>query len=409
MRRDAQILQELAERYAEVAADPVNETRRTLWKKLNGLHDCRPMIMIDQLPWHELNIDGSLRLQCIDEDARIIERSLRRQLYQAKYFPADKVFEPYVELPKVIKGYHHGVVRKEKTLTTNKDSDVLSHIFFNQLRTQDDLENLIFPRIETDPELDRQRYEKICGMLGGKLPVRLAGIRMFCCGIWDYLVEATGADEFFLLLVDDPELMHAAADRMVRICESLIHQLTELGLFDAYESTVHCTGAYTDELPQDKTSGVCPEDVWTYGLAQMLGSVSPAMFEEFEIDHVKPLLERFGLVYYGCCDPLHNKIDQVRKIRNVRKISMSPWADLRQGAEAMQGDFVISRKPNPAYLAGTAFDEEVVRKELEETRQIARQTHATCEFILKDVSTVANHPQRLQQWHRIAAEVASEW
>ena len=87
---------------------------------------------------------------------------------------------------------------------------------------------------------------------------------------------------------------------MADICQSLIDQLTEKQLFDAYEPTVHCTGAYTDELPQDKEKNVRPGDVWTFGLAQMLGSVSPQMFEEYEVEYVKPLLEQFGLVYYGC-------------------------------------------------------------------------------------------------------------
>lgn len=111
-------------------------------------------------------------------------------------------------------------------------------------------------------------------------------------------------------------------------------------------------------------------DIWP---AQMLGSVSPQMFEEYEVEYVKPLLEQFGLVYYGCCEPLHNRIDYIRKIKNVRKISMSPWADIRAGAEHIHGDYVISRKPNPAYLAAASFDPELVRRELQETCRAAKE------------------------------------
>ena len=89
-------------------------------------------------------------------------------------------------------------------------------------------------------------------MVSGILPVRLTGVRMFHCGIWDDLVEAIGTDSFFFFFADEPELLHKAARRMADICQSLIDQLTEKQLFDAYEPTVHCTGAYTDELPQDK-------------------------------------------------------------------------------------------------------------------------------------------------------------
>ena len=123
----------------------------------------------------------------------------------------------------------------------------------------------------------------------------------------------------------------------------------------------------------------------------------------------KPLLEQFGLVYYGCCEPLHNRIDYIRKIKNVRKISMSPWADIRAGAEHIHGDYVISRKPNPAYLAAASFDPELVRRELQETCRAAKENGCTCELILKDVSTVQYHPERLAQWHKIAVEVAGEW
>ncbi len=74
MNRDQEILTELAKEYREVALAGENEVRRALWKELNGLRECRPLIMMDQLPWHELNTDGSLTLQCQDADARIVEK-----------------------------------------------------------------------------------------------------------------------------------------------------------------------------------------------------------------------------------------------------------------------------------------------------------------------------------------------
>ena len=64
-----------------------------------------------------------------------------------------------------------------------------------------------------------------------------------------------------------------------------------------------------------------------------------------------PLFERFGLVYYGCCDPLDGKIKEVRKIPHLRKISISPWANKERGAEEISRNYVDSYKPNPAYIA----------------------------------------------------------
>lgn len=31
-----------------------------MWKKLNGLEKVKPMIWINEIPWHEMNIDDEL-------------------------------------------------------------------------------------------------------------------------------------------------------------------------------------------------------------------------------------------------------------------------------------------------------------------------------------------------------------
>ena len=81
----------------------------------------------------------------------------------------------------------------------------------------------------------------------------------------------------------------------------------------------------------------------------------------------------------------------------------------RLNAKAKESDYVISRKPNPAYLAAASFEPELVRRDLQETCRAAKENGCTCELILKDVSTVQYHPERLAQWHKIAVEVAGEW
>jgi hypothetical protein len=173
---------------------------------------------------------------------------------------------------------------------------------------------------------------------------------------------------------------------------------------------IHCTGAYTDDLPAPGFNPDRPrlQDIWGCGLAQMLGTVSPAMYDEFEIEPCLPLLKRFGLIYYGCCDPLDRKMDQVRKIPNVRKISMSPWCDEERGAAEIGGDYVYSRKPNPAMLAGGAFSEEQVRQHLQASVEVCARHGCPLEIILKDISTVRKEPWRLWKWAEIAMQVVGE-
>ena len=145
--------------------------------------------------------------------------------------------------------------------------------------------------------------------------------------------------------------------------------------------------------------------MWMFGLAQMLSTVSPRMFKTFEVDCTARICERFGLVYYGCCDPLDGKMKEVRLLPNVRKISMSPWANEARGAERIGSDYVFSRKPNPAHIAMTRFDAELIEKDLTTTRNLCKSNGCPLEFILKDISTIGYDPSRLDQWATIAMRI----
>ena len=110
---------------------------------------------------------------------------------------------------------------------------------------------------------------------------------------------------------------------------------------------------YTNELPQADFDPhhVRTIDQWGYATAQIFSEVSPKMHEEFALRYEIRWMKQFGLNYYGCCDALHNKIDIIRSIPNLRKISMSPWANVEKMVEEVNGDYVISHKPNPAVFA----------------------------------------------------------
>jgi hypothetical protein len=225
--------------------------------------------------------------------------------------------------------------------------------------------------------------------------------------LWDWIVHWHGAENCILDLVDRPGFVHELMSRLTGANMRLVDQLEEQGLIEPNRSTVVCSATYTDELPGPHFDPTKPRarDTWTFAFAQIFSTVSPAMHEEFEIDYVKELCARFGLVYYGCCEPLHDKIDIIRKVPNVRKISISPWADVRLSAERMGGDFVMSRKPNPAFVAADNWDPALIKRDLESTIEICSDSGCPVELILKDISTVEYHPERLWEWERIAMDV----
>jgi hypothetical protein len=171
---------------------------------------------------------------------------------------------------------------------------------------------------------------------------------------------------------------------------------------------IRSTGAYTDQLPAPGFDRTHPrtQDVWTSGMAQILTAVSPRMFKEFEIDYAIRWCERFGLVYYGCCEALDDKMEFVRQIPHLRKISMSSWVDVERGAEQIGRDYVFSRKPNPALVAGDSWDLEPVERDLQDTIERCARHGSPLELILKGISTVRGQPQRLWEWAALASRLA---
>ena len=150
-------------------------------------------------------------------------------------------------------------------------------------------------------------------------------------------------------------------------------------------------------------------NIWGRGMAQPLAVVSPKMHAEFDIAYMQEYFRDFGLVYYGCCEPLSDKIDILRQIPNLRKISITPWADVRKAAEQMGKDYVMAWKPNPALVASPDLEEEAVRAEIRNALSACRASGTSMEITLKDISSVAHRPQNLARWAQIAMEMVQSW
>ena len=289
---------------------------------------------------------------------------------------------------------------------TEAANDVVSHAYANILAEDADLERIRAPVVSHDRAESARRLERAQELFGGLLepvPFILDSYTPYL-SIWDPVSQWMGAEPALLALADRPAFMHALAERLTAGYLGMLDQMEAQGLLTGPQPLIHCTGAWSDELPDSTAPRRC-RDLWMFGLAQVLGAASPRMFQEFEVAYASRICARFGLVYYGCCDPLDRKLAQVRRLPNVRKVSMSPWADQARGAAGLGRDYVFSRKPNPSHLAMTGWDPELVRRDLLATRAICTEHGCPLEYILKDLSTVRHQPQRLFDWARIAMEV----
>jgi hypothetical protein len=226
--------------------------------------------------------------------------------------------------------------------------------------------------------------------------------------VWDIISTLGGVENMMYAIADRPEFVHKIVGKMTDAHLNLLDQMEEKKLLASYQTEIHCTGSYTDELPADGFDANAPraKDLWTFGLAQLFSCVSADTYSEFDFAYSNKWYKRFGLVYYGCCDPLDKKMDAVRKIPNLRKVSMSPWTNAERGASELASDYVFSSKPNPAMLAGPTWEPEAVEKELGGIINACKKFGSPLELILKDVSTVKYRPESLFEWEKIAMKLA---
>jgi hypothetical protein len=252
----------------------------------------------------------------------------------------------------------------------------------------------------------------MCRVFGDIMPVVKQGQTHIWFTPWDYLIRWWGIAEAMIDLVERPELVHAGVERMVDAWMAELDQFEAMNLLalDCNNTRIGSGGyGYTRQLPGEKydPAWVRPHNMWGCSNAQIFAEVSPQMHWEFAVQHDLRWLARWGLTYYGCCEPLDRKIDILRRIPNLRKISVSPWCNTDRIVEKVGRDYVVSRKPLPAIVAEDSWQPQRARNELRDFLDKARGCHV--ELILKDISTVRRDPQRLWQWARIASEVAEEY
>lgn len=406
------VLRRLGEEIGQIASLPVHKEKTSLWASLNDLKSVRPMVWINEIPWHEMNVNDELTIKTKNLWARELERKLRREIYQWNHLRADMVVNNFLECPLALNSTDFGIIEDVDIAKTDEKSDIYSRHFKIQIKEPKDIDKIKMPEISHDKLTTEVVYVTMQELFKDIIPVKKIAQTHIWFTPWDYLIRWWGVEEAMLDLVLRPDMVNAAVERMVEAWTVELDQFVAKNLLslDNNNTRIGSGGyGYTDNLPGNKfdPDHVKPHNMWGCSNAQIFSQVSPEMHWEFALKHEMRWLEKWGLTYYGCCEPLDNKIEILRKIPNLRKISVSPWAKLDTIAREVGNKYVLSIKPSPAIFAGESWNPAYARKHLEETIE---KTHGVChvEFIMKDISTVSYHPQRLWEWEKIAMDIVQE-
>lgn len=406
VQEDKEIIRDLAKQVAAIAELPVMEERRCMWKQHNQLKRVRPMILVfPEGSWREL-LPQSV-LQCRGEAARGIEWELRRRIYQHEYIHDDSVIEKKCVVSKAITTTDWGLQPKHRP----SSQDTGSWGFIPVIHDYSDIKKLKFPEVRYDEKETMHRLEEAQDLFGNILDVQLKGIAHISFHLMDIYCELRGLEQVMWEMYDDPGMLHEAMAFLEEGHRRLVQQYMDLNLFSLNnDETYHSSGGvgYTDELtkPDYDPERIRPCDMWASAESQEMAQVSPQQHYEFVMQYEKRLLEPFGLNGYGCCEDLTNKLDYVFTIPHIRRISISPFADVDKCAEKLGDKYIFSWKPKPSYLVGN-FDTDFIKEYIKHTLDVTKG--CVIEMILKDTHTCDNHPERFTQWTNIAQELAKEY
>ena len=407
------ILKTLAEEWVEISALPIHKEKARLWQKLNDLESDRPMVWINEIPWNEMNYNNELTLRCKNNWARSQEDLMRKTIYQWRHMPGDMILNPWLDCPLSIHSTDFGIIEDVNLAITDSTNDIVSRHFNIQIEDLEDLEKIKMPVVTHNKKATEIRFQLMNEIFNDIIPVKKQSQTHIWFTPWDYLIRWWGIQEAMMDLITRPDMVHAFYEKMVQAWMIELDQFVEQNLLslDCNNTRIGSGGyGHTNEMPGENydPDWIKPHNMWGCSNAQIFSSVSPEMHWEFAIEHDLQWLKRWNLTYYGCCEPLAGKGHLLKKIPNLRKVSLSPWNDTKKAIDELGNDYALSRKPNPAIFATKTFDPVQARKEI---REFLEQTEGNChvEMIMKDISTVKYDPQRLWEWETICMEEVQQF
>ncbi len=405
--KDIATIRELAKQCMEIANSDKHIRMRKRFRDTNDLKIVRPPVIIDEIPWHEMNYEGALDCFCQDDTLRGIEWWLRSALYREKYFKCDNYIEPCWSIYKSFSDTGHGFTVKEDRLAVDARNNIVAHHYYDIFEDESALEAYHDPVITPYPENDAKNVAYMQEVLGDIMPVVLRGHGIYHSP-WDQITTMRGMENILMDMYDRPEYLHKIIGLFTRAMSKTMDQMEAYGLYSPDNPAVHCTPASVTPPTQPDPDRYLCKDMWFRTMAQSFSSISPEMHYEFDMQYSIPLASRCAYTYYGCCEPLHDRVDQLKKYPNLRKVGVSPWADVEKSAEMLGGDYVYSRKPNPAHVAHNT-DPDLIRREITETVKACQKYGCPVDFTLKDISTVSYRPENLMVWAETVSDVLDEY
>ncbi len=405
--KDRYRILELARRWVEIADSDEMKKRKKLWKALKDLSPKRPMVLFETLSVAGFVTDEDI--QCENSILRNIEKTMLYSIRQYELLNDDIVLETYYRIPWKVTRSNYGV-----DIVEHHAENSLAYISNFPIQEPDDFHKLKERTFTVNREQTLSLKNLLEEIFGDILAVRVGNFDNFFpdlgftpftgnnfIGITMDLFKLIGNDNMLLWTYDQPELLHSFLRYLCDDRLRFYRWLKDEHLLD-FNTDNQFAGpssyGYVSDLPAlDSKEQVDVKDVWAWPESQETTPVSPKMFDEIFLPYIAEVAHLFGLTYYGCCEPVHDRIESIIKnLPNLRSISVSGWNDFYKLAEALGKKYVYSRKPTPSFISGKYPHWPAAEKDIRDTFTAARDCNL--EFIVRDVYDIDGDLPRLRKW-----------
>ncbi len=397
--KDRQILRDLAARQMELAHSPRNRQLYQDWMEHGkGSVITRPLIRIEIGTFEHQLLPAMQR--CEGEEARAIERRMLRPIVNFTQFEDDTLVPEYYAVKLHTRFTPYGLPVKRQ------ETGSLGHHFIPYLHDLEEDEHLLGPsQYAIDEAGTLAEEQQAQELFGDILPVRRISDAFYCTPMQD-IVHIMNMDDLYIAMMDDEERFQNMLNRLADDYLAFFRLQEEKGLVHSHARMQHlCQGTYcfTDEL-QDGVQGAKLSDCWLFMDSQETAGISPAMYRDLVFPAYAKAMSHFGLVSYGCCEASHPIWDDcLSKVKNLRKVSISPWCDEEFMGERLQGTNVTFLRKPPATLLGMdtpELDEDAVLSCFCKTAQAAKG--CKLEIAQRDVYMVGGSAEKVRRYVQLA-------
>lgn len=404
-------LRVLAEKQSAYAALEVMRQRKQMWLDLNdGRPGVRPPVIIETWTFERDFMPESV-LQCTSDAARSIEHTLLKNIRNHELINDDKVMPDTFDIGWFVEIDPFGV-KIEREFVKDFQGVATGYHYVHPITDLERDFHLLKPatcRVDREKTLAWKAFLE--DLFGDLLPVRIQSANYGNAMLTEQLIKLMGMESFFMALYDTPEAVHNLMAYLRDNTLRIMRWAETEGLLCANNGNQTSFGSSYNFNTQLSASGPARLDhIFGAANSQETVGISPGHFHEFCAPYYRDVCEPFGLLYYGCCEPVHPFWEDIRQMPHLKKVSVNRWTDQQFMGDALRGsEIVFSRKPDPNFLGvDVTLNEAAWAAHIRETLEATRDVFT--EIIIRDVYTVhgnLNKPKRAVEVVR--QEIDERW